>query len=143
MPSYALYRLEKNLKQKADTCKINLLPENGDPTEMKDINFKTMDRAIIKALISSLKLEKINVNVEVPDDLKLFNESADENEISKQFYCKLKELNDGKDDNSNQSVFLKCLIENHYMYLATICDYISGMSDNYAKKEYKELYLVD
>ncbi len=103
-----------------------------------------MDRAIVKPLISSLKLEKINVNVEVPDDSKdLFEELADEKEISKQFYCKLKELNDGKDDNSNQSVFLKCLIENHYMYLATICDYISGMSDNYAKKEYKELYLVD
>ena len=80
MPSYALYRLEKNLKQKADTCKIKLLPETGDPTKMKDINFKTMNRDTVKALISSLKLEKINVNVEVPDDLKLFDESTDEKE---------------------------------------------------------------
>jgi dGTPase len=144
MPSYALYRLEGNLNRKADTCKIKLLLEDGTKTEMKKIDFKTMDRAIVKPLISSLKLEKINVNVEVPDDSKdLFEELADEKEISKQFYCKLKELNDGKDDNSNQSVFLKCLLGNHYMYLATICDYISGMSDNYAKKEYKELYLVD
>jgi len=143
MPSYALYRLERNLKQKADTCKIKLLLEKGNTTEMKGINFKTMDRAIVKALISSLKLEKINVNVEVPVDLKyLFEESSDEKEISK-FYYKLKELNAGMDDNSNQAVFLRCLIDNHYMYLATICDYISGMSDNYAKKEYKELYMVD
>lgn len=143
MPSYALYRLERNLKQKADTCKIKLLLEKGNTTEMKGINFKTMDRAIVKALISSLKLEKINVNVEVPVDLKyLFEESSDEKEISK-FYYKLKELNAGMDDNSNQTVFLRCLIDNHYMYLATICDYISGMSDNYAKKEYKELYMVD
>ena len=143
MPSYALYRLEGNLNQKADICKIKLLLENKITTEMKDINFKTMDRAIIEPLISSLKLEKINVKVEVPDDLKLFDESDDEKEISKQFYHRLKELNGVKDDNSNQALFLKCLIENHYMYLATICDYISGMSDNYAKKEYKELYLVD
>ena len=144
MPSYVLSRLEGNLKQKADTCKIKLLLEKKNTTEMKDINFKTMDRAIVKALISSLKLEKINVIVEVPDDLKdLFEESADDKEILKKFYYKLKELNDGKDDNSNQPVFLKCLLENHYMYLATICDYIAGMSDNYAKKEYKELYLVD
>ena len=76
-------------------------------------------------------------------DLKLFNESTDENEISKKFCGEFKKVNERKDDNSNQAVFLKCLIENHYMYLATICDYISGMSDNYAKKEYKELYLVD
>jgi len=144
MPSYVLSRLEGNLKRKADTCKIKLLLEKINTTEMKDINFKTMDRAIVKALISSLKLEKINDNVEVPDDLKdLFEESADDKEISKNFYHRLKELNDGTDDNSNQPVFLKCLLENHYMYLATICDYISGMSDNYAKKEYKELYLVD
>ena len=144
MPSYALYRLEGNLNQKADTCKIKLLLEDGNKTEMKKIDFKIMGRAIVKPLISSLKLEKINVNVEVPVDLKyLFGESSDEKEISKQFYCKLKELNGGKDDNSNQAVFLKCLIDNHYMYLATICDYISGMSDNYAKKEYKELYMSD
>ena len=143
MPSYALSRLERNLKQKADTCEIKLLLKDEITTEMKEIDFKTMDRAIVKALISSLKLEKINVNVEVPDDLNLFDESADKKEISKQFYGELKKLNERKDDNSNQVVFLKCLIENHYMYLATICDYISGMSDNYAKKEYKELYLVD
>jgi dGTPase len=143
MPSYALYRLEKNLKQKDDTCKINLLLKDETTTEMKEINFKTMDRSTVKALISSLKLEKINVNVEVPDNLKLFDESADEKEIGKQFWGKLKKVDERKDDKSNQAVFLKCLIENHYMYLATICDYISGMSDNYAKKEYKELYLVD
>jgi len=144
MPSYALSRLEGNLKQKVDTCKIKLLPENGNPTEMKNINFETMNRATLKVLINSLKLEKINRSIEIPVDIKAyFDESADEKDISKLFYHKLKELNEEKDDNSNQAVFLKCLIENHYMYLATICDYISGMSDNYAKKEYKELYLVD
>jgi len=150
MPSYALYRLEKNLKQKADNCKIKLLLEKRNTTKIVDVNFKTMDRAIVKVLISSLKLEKINVNVEVPEELKhLFKKENDKKEdknkkeFNDEFYQKLRDLNEGKGDNSNQAIFLKCLIENHYMYLATICDYISGMSDNYAKKEYKELYLVD
>jgi len=39
-------------------------------------------------------------------------------------------------------LFIKCLIENHYAYLSVICDYIAGMTDNYAKSEYKKLYLV-
>ena len=39
--------------------------------------------------------------------------------------------------------FIKCLLENNYAYLSTICDYIAGMTDNYAKKEYKKLYLAD
>ncbi len=37
--------------------------------------------------------------------------------------------------------FIKCLLENNYAYLSTICDYIAGMTDDYARKEYKELYL--
>lgn len=39
-------------------------------------------------------------------------------------------------------LFIKCLIENHYAYLSVICDHIAGMTDNYAKNEYKKLYLV-
>lgn len=31
--------------------------------------------------------------------------------------------------------------ELHYLYLSTICDYISQMTDDYAIKEYHELYL--
>lgn len=139
MPSYVLSRLEGNLKQKADTCKIELLLEKGKTTEMKDIDFKTMGRDIRKALISSLKLEDLYINVEVPKEIKSLIKKEDHDEL----YQRLKELNDGKNDGSNSAVFLECLLENHYMYLATICDYISGMSDNYAKKEYKELYLVD
>lgn len=38
-------------------------------------------------------------------------------------------------------LFIKCLIENHYSYLSVICNYIAGMTDNYAKTEYQNLYL--
>lgn len=144
MPSYALYRLQEDLILRAKTCKIKLLLEDGSTTDMDNIDLKTMNRAKVKALINSLKLEEISANVEIPDELKdLFQESNVENGINKKFYQKLKDMNEGKADSTKEAPFLNCLLENHYMYLATICDYISGMSDNYAKKEYKELYLVD
>lgn len=145
MPSYALYRLQKNLIQNTNNCKIKLLLEDRTTTDMKDINLNTMNRPKVKALINSLKLEELSYSVEIPDDLKyLFQESNIEDGFNNEFYKKLKDLNDGKvNDGPAETAFLKCLLENHYMYIATICDYIAGMSDNYAKKEYKELYLVD
>ena len=41
-----------------------------------------------------------------------------------------------------QMIFIKCLLEHHYVYLSIICDHIAGMTDNYANNEYKKLYLV-
>ncbi|WP_083804477.1 dGTP triphosphohydrolase [Methanobacterium lacus] len=41
-----------------------------------------------------------------------------------------------------QIIFIKCLLELHYVYLSIICDHIAGMTDNYANNEYKKLYLV-
>lgn len=41
-----------------------------------------------------------------------------------------------------QMIVIKCLLEHHYVYLSIICDHIAGMTDNYAKNEYKKLYLV-
>ena len=37
---------------------------------------------------------------------------------------------------------LKYCLELHYCYLSTICDYISQMTDDYAIKEYEELFLT-
>lgn len=51
----------------------------------------------------------------------------------------IKEKNQIKRD---KLLFIKCLLENHYSFLSVICDYIAGMTDNYAKKEYENLYLV-
>jgi len=36
--------------------------------------------------------------------------------------------------------FVKCMLEDHYAFLSVICDYISGMTDNYAEEEYQKLY---
>lgn len=39
-------------------------------------------------------------------------------------------------------LFLKGWVELHYAYLSVICDYISQMTDDYALKEYEELYSI-
>lgn len=49
---------------------------------------------------------------------------------------------DTSDRDLEKMLFIKCLLENHYALLAVITDNISGMTDNYAKEEYKQLYLV-
>lgn len=144
MPSYALYRLQKELIQNAKTCKIKLLLENEKTADMENIDFKTMNRAKVKALLNSLKLKELSNNIEIPDGLEdLFQESDIKDGIYTKFDQKLRDLNERKVDDFKEAAFLKCILENHHMYLISICDYIAGMSDNYAKKEYKELYLVD
>ena len=52
------------------------------------------------------------------------------------------QIMDKYDKMCDKILFIKCLIENHYSYLSVICDYIAGMTDNYAKIEYEKLYLV-
>ena len=42
-----------------------------------------------------------------------------------------------------EEVIIKAMLEIHYSYLSVICDYIAGMTDNYASGEFKSLYLVD
>lgn len=61
-------------------------------------------------------------------------------------YCNehtLKEIRNIKDNKiKGYLLSMKGLSELHYVYLSTICDYISQMTDDYAIKEYEELYLI-
>lgn len=69
------------------------------------------------------------------------NESniKDENEIFNYINaCNFEEMISNE---SNDTLMLKIHLELHYCYLSTICDYISQMTDDYAIKEYQELYL--
>lgn len=68
--------------------------------------------------------------------------------IIEKIFEKINSLNKGdiekEDDEEKRSkmLFLKCLLEHHYIYLSLICDHIAGMTDNYAENEYRKLYLV-
>ena len=43
---------------------------------------------------------------------------------------------------SNRDRLIKAIIELHYSYLSIVCDYIAGMTDNFACSEFENLYLV-
>ncbi len=145
MPSYVLGRLAKELKHNAEIYSIKLTYD-GETIALKDIDFNKMNRTEVEMLIESLKLENLDTILEAPLKMRtLIQESTSEQEINEAFYEKLKSISSLKIDELTSSTdrLLKCLVENHYAYLSTICDYIAGMSDNYAKSEYKKLYLVD
>ena len=40
-------------------------------------------------------------------------------------------------------IFCKALLELHYAYLTMVCEYVSQMTEDYAVKEYPELYLAN
>lgn len=124
MPHYVLRRLEHKIKQNSNLYPIKIKSNKRlKSKQLGDIKFKDGDKNDINSLIADLKLEKLDENKK--EQLKLINEI---------------ELDSLKNENE---ILLKYLLENNYAYLSTICDYIAGMSDNYAKKEYEELYLVD
>lgn len=145
MPSYVLKRLGKKLKQNADIYTINLISEDSNLT-LNHIDFNKLSRSEVKILIDSLKLEHLNIIIEEsPETKAVLQGTINEQGINEELYEKLISVNsiEADDLTNNTDKLLKCLVENHYIYLSTICDYIAGMSDNYANNEYKKLYLVD
>lgn len=101
-----------------DPCEnLEFLKEINGNTEEIDKKSKYLDNDAFNLLIYDKTLQRIN--------------EMDKFEIMKE-----------DKENRGKLLFIKCLIENHYAYLSVICDYIAGMTDNYAKNEYKKLYLV-
>lgn len=78
-------------------------------------------------------------------------QNYDITEINDQFYenlfhfCNIRTIEEinavSEVEYRNFLLFSKGWNELHYLYLSTICDYISQMTDDYAIKEYHELYL--
>lgn len=137
MPHYMLKRLEKKLKDNSELYSIDIKINSSFKNKLKDIRFKDGNRIEIDLLVEILKLENLNENIANPEAIIQNN-----NETQKTEFKRIYEL-DPEKITSDRNRFMKCLIENNYAYLSTICDYIAGMSDNYAKKEFKDLYLVD
>ena len=137
MPHYTLKRLEKKLVQNSKTCTIIIKNNSSSEKRLEDISFKYGDRIEIDSLISILKLEKLDENIVNPKLIVLKDKDGRKSEFKR-----INELDSEKLTSDNEKI-LKYLMENNYAYLSTICDYIAGMSDNYAKKEFKDLYLVD
>lgn len=64
------------------------------------------------------------------------------NLFNKVNYYSLDELNNFPKDSLNFILFIKGWVELHYVYLSVICDFIAQMTDDYALKEYNDLYSI-
>ena len=146
MPHYVLKRLENKLETNSEYITIKLKGKDDSKIGVDKIKFKDGDRTDINSLVSILKLDKLDENIINQDELGIQGElKLEGDEKLEKFKDCLERITDirPEDITSDGEKFFKCLLENNYSYISTICDYIAGMSDNYAKKEYKDLYLVD
>lgn len=135
MPEYILQRLLKKIDEITSNI-YNL--KFSDGSEVKDIDLLNSKPEEIDKLIKLMKLQIKLEELDIPSKLKnLYSNQCQLNKKFKEVNTKnLEEL----DDNER---IIKALIEISYVYISTICDYIAGMTDNYAKNEFKKLYLVD
>ncbi|HUV83040.1 MAG TPA: dNTP triphosphohydrolase [archaeon] len=147
MPYYALKRLEIQISQNSKIYSIELKSKSPlNNKKLEEVRFKDGDRNEINSLLSTLKLKELNDNI-VNYDKILNHITGDSKTKSKPDLDKLiinsyKKIEGTSLEKltSEDDKFLKCLLENNHAYFSTICDYISGMSDNYAKKEFTDLY---
>jgi dGTPase len=124
-----------------NNCELYYDLEFFDGIKIKEIHFNDdlntkIDLDNIQRLIQLLKFYNIK-ELKVPEEFNL-NEGLI-NEIN---LLDNKMINELDERIKEEYLLIKCLIENQYAYLSTICDYISGMTDNYAKSEYRNLYLI-
>ena len=86
----------------------------------------------------------LNIEEKIKHDFEI-NEIVDEFYEHLFNYCNtrsIEEINSISNmKHRNFLLFSKGWNELHYEYISTICDYISEMTDNYAIKEYHELYI--
>lgn len=144
MSPFALQQLSDLISKNSQIYNIklsNLMDKNDKPLEIKNISFSKNGPAEVNKLINYLK-----INLDIKEEL--LCPSLDWNHLTDNG----KKLNITKlDEIKNISVdevmlredtikFIKCIIEDHYAFLSVICDYIAGMTDNYAEDEYRQLY---
>lgn len=145
-------RFKCDKSKKCETCD-QLVSKSMCPKEIKNIKFKDSKKIEIDSLLELLKLEIDLNNLIIPDEIK---EQLKEDKyrckekkgrklsIKKEVYNNISSISieDLNKDNNNIDLFIKIILELHYIYLSTICDYIAGMTDNFASDEFQNLYLI-
>lgn len=143
MPKYILKRLLRKIKEVTDKMGNPFLAQG---IELGKMSFSESKPQEIENFIKLLKLEISLKDLEIEKniDLKeLMNKDyVDENGFLKEDNLTKLNQKDLEELDKNE-LFIKALLEVHYIYLSTVCDYIAGMTDNYACSEFKNLYLVD
>ena len=171
MPRKQLIILIKNIEKIIEeysilNCTLKEMPI--DLKELSKIDENYIDFENLTPLLNILKLNRgkfgyNSKNIEdrnefqdevlkiIKFDIKeLSKKNYDDDEIINKFretlfrFCNSKskqELETYDEEYKDFLLFIKGWNELHYTYLSTICDYISQMTDDYAVKEYHELYL--
>ncbi|WP_010294489.1 deoxyguanosinetriphosphate triphosphohydrolase family protein [Clostridium senegalense] len=135
MPKHNLERLQSNVKKIcSDIYNVKIL-FNGKKIEIKNISFNNDKKGIIESYTNLLKfkLEKM--------DLLDFNDNVIDNKqnlLEEIANFQIEETN--LENLTEKERYIYTLKELRYYYLSTICDYIAGMTDNYAIDEFKKLY---
>ena len=149
MPRKELVSLVKNIKKTMDSFP-HLKDENNyfdvDLKELYEIDESNVDIRNLKNILDCLKL-----NVSVNEFSGILNfaepilkESAIEDKTNKGIlnrmfnYCNQHSIDEL--EGNDFLMTLKLLNELHYVYMAAICEYISQMTDDFAMKEYRDLY---
>lgn len=123
-----LNELIRLLKLDYDLFEINNIDKSIDGSKL----ILNLDENLLWSLVSFTKRGNLNYNGFDNEKWLMGNILLKINSIEKEDVLK-----------SNKQIrFLKCLNEINYCYISLICDYIAGMTDNYAKMEYDKLYLV-
>jgi dGTPase len=129
MPFYVLQRIINKIKinKKWYDIKINI---NGSEKSITDITFSE-NFLEVKYILELLRLDFNINNTNIPEKIIITKEI-------------LQEIINRDEDKiiTKKDCFLRCIAENNYAFIMGICDYISGMTDNYAMKEYKALYQI-
>jgi dGTPase len=136
MPEYILQRLSSRIKDISNEI-YNIKFKDG--LEIQGINFVNNKPEIVNKLIQLMKLE-INLDeLKLPDEELKKGENIDEKGLIKEEV--LIKINK-KENIDDIEIIIKAMLEIHYAFLSVICDYIAGMTDNYASAEFENLYLV-
>lgn len=150
MPEYILERTFKEVKETIDESKIGFYFEADEKMEeLKKIDYKN-DIENFEFYIKILKLDLKNLNikrfeftskkgVEREEPYNEFNieKILSDEKLNSYFFKKYSELN-SLDQKSK-----KLLVELNYIYIFSIIEHIAGMTDSFAREEYKALYLRD
>ena len=148
MSKYALERLSTLISDNSEIYSIRFSEikdnDTGNPLEVKNINFSNNSPDEVNKLIDYLKMNIDIKEILCPDEF--FNSDLTE-VVNNCIMLKVNKLDELQNISLAEVIqmndhikFVKCMLEDHYAFLSVICDYISGMTDNYAEEEYQKLY---
>ena len=148
MPEYILERMFKEVKKTIDESKIRFHFETDEKMEqLKEKDYKN-DIECSEPCIKILKLDLKNLSVKEFEFILKEEEGREspynniesilsDEKLNSYFFKEYSELNNF-DQKSR-----KLLVELNYIYIFNIIEHIAGMTDSFAREEYKALYLRD